>query len=165
MQATSLYHIRREHLDILAQIEEQDGELADHQEYALQLTEEAFQEKAVSVGFITKFLANDVTLIDAEIKRLQALKAATARRQEWFEDQLAGAMRQFGVEKIDTPTLKISFRKSLAVEVEDEAKLPACYVVTKTTTAPDKKAIKEAIQKGQEVPGASLTERQNLQIK
>lgn len=162
----NLYRIQQEHLALLAQIEEQEGEIYDHQEMALGFTLDAFQEKAVSVGFLTKQLEDGITTIDAEIKRLQAMKTAATKRQEWFEAQLAGAMNQFGIEKIDTPTLKISFRKSEAVEVADETLLPesvkeevpASWKVSKTK-------IKEAIKAGNEVPGASLVTRQNLQIK
>lgn len=161
-----LYKIQQEHLNLLAQIEEAEGELAPHVEQALGFTLEAFQDKAVSVGYLTKHIGDGLAVIDAEIKRLQAMKASAVKRQEWFEEMLAGAMHQFGVEKIDTPTLKISFRKSEAVEIEDESLLPesvkeevpASWKVSKTK-------IKEAIKAGTPVPGAALVTRQNLQIK
>lgn len=161
-----LYRIQQEHINLLAQIEEQEGEIFPHQEEALGFTQEAFQEKAISCGFMTKHIGDGIAAIDAEIKRLQTMKASALKRQEWLEKMLAGAMHQFGVEKIDTPTLKISFRKSEAVEIEDEMKIPqsvkelipASWKVSKTK-------IKEAIKRGEEVPGAALVTRQNLQIK
>lgn len=162
----SLYHIRVEHLRLLEQIEEQDGEIFKHQEQAFGFTLEAFNEKAVSVGFVTKHLDNAESAIDAEIKRLQSMKKSTASKREWFESQLSGAMHQFGVEKIDTPTLKISFRKSEAVEIEDETKLPeSVKEEVPATWKVSKTKIKEAIKRGEEVPGASLVTRKNLQIK
>jgi hypothetical protein len=42
------------------------------------------------------------------------------------------------------------------VEVFDEAALPLCMVKTKTTTAPDKSALKAALLAGAEVPGARI---------
>lgn len=162
----NLYHIQQEHLALLAEIEEAEGELAPHVEQALGFTTEAFQEKAVSVGFVTKHIGNGIAAIDAEIKRLQAMKAAATKRQEWFEEMLTGAMHQFGVTKIDTPILKISFRASAAVEIDDESKLPtAALTEVPASWKPDKAKIKKMIQEGIEVPGASLVTRQNIQIK
>lgn len=161
-----LYRIQQEHLNLLSQIEEQEGEIYDHQQEALGFTLEAFNDKAVSIGFLTKHIEDGLTAIDAEIKRLQAIKAAATKRQQWFEHHLAGAMHQFGVEKIDTPTLKISFRKSEAIEIEDESKLPeSVKEEVPATWKVSKTKIKELIKAGTEVPGASLVTRQNLQIK
>lgn len=161
-----LYRIQQEHISLLSQIEEQEGEIHPHQEQALGFTLDAFQEKAVSVGFLTKHIGDGIAAVDAEIKRLQAIKAAAVKRQEWFEEQLTGAMHQFGVTKIDTPTLKISFRKSTAVEISDESMLPdsvkeevpATYKISKTK-------IKQQIDSGNQVPGAELVTRQSIQIK
>ena len=47
----------------------------------------------------------------------------------------------------------------------EEAALPADYVTTTVTKNPDKTAIKKAIQGGQDVTGASLVEKRNIQIK
>lgn len=161
-----LYKIQQEHLSLLAQIEEADGEVAPHMEQALGFTAEAFQEKAISVGFVVKQFDSGVATIDAEIKRLQSLKSMAIRKQEWFENQLSGAMHQFGVDKIECPTLKISFRKSEAVEIDNETLLPQDVLeVVPATFKISKTKIKEAIKAGREVPGASIVSRQNLQIK
>ena len=64
-----------------------------------------------------------------------------------------------------TTKVRVSFRKSVAVSIDDEKALPADFVVETVTTKPDKTAIKKAIQSGQEVSGASLVENRNLQIK
>ena len=161
-----LYRIQQEHLNILAQIEEADGEIAPHVEQSLGFTLDAFERTAVSVGYIAQHFGSDINEIDLEIKRLQSLKAAAVKKQDFFETMLSRAMQQFDVEKIDTPTMKISLRKSEAVEIEDESLLPntvkeevpATFKISKTK-------IKEAIKAGIEVPGASLVTRKNLQIK
>ena len=59
----------------------------------------------------------------------------------------------------------LSIRKSEAVNVTDASKLPSKYVTSKTTTAPDKKAIKAAIKGGAEVAGAEIVENKSLQIR
>ena len=62
-------------------------------------------------------------------------------------------------------TLKISFRKSESIEVEDVNSLPSEYKVVKVTEQADKVALKEAIKGGIQVPGVYLKVNQNIQIK
>jgi hypothetical protein len=160
-----LYQIRQDHINLLTLIEENDGELTPELDQALSITKEEFESKALSYGFITKTFDDTTDVIDKEIKRLQELKQKAAKRSELFKQRLAEAMNEFGIEKLDTPTLKLSFRKSESVEIVDEEKIPEDYLVTKQVTTISKTAIKEAIKEGQIVPGAELKQNRNLQIK
>lgn len=161
----SLYHIRAEHLEIIDAIEQNEGELTPEIEMALSLTEEQFQEKAISYGWVIKKFDDNDSIIDAEIKRLTALKKSNENKQIRFKDALSGAMLQFGVEKIETPTLKLSFRKSESVEIFDEKEIPTEYVDEKIVHTISKIRIKEDLKKGLVVKGANLLTKQNLQIK
>jgi hypothetical protein len=67
--------------------------------------------------------------------------------------------------KIETPLIKLSFRKSESVEVDDINSLPAMYKTIKLTETPDKKLIKDSLKLGKEIPGCKLVENNNLQIK
>ena len=165
MNTVSLFHIRQEHLDLMAQIEEAEGELAPHVEQALGLTEEAFQEKAISYGYVIKQYETNADLIEREIMRLQNLQKQQAARGELFKQRLADAMQQFGVEKIDGNTLKLSFRKSQAVVVTDESLLPDdAFKMVPAKKEISKTQIKEMFKAGP-VPGAMLETRQSLQVK
>jgi hypothetical protein len=163
--AKSLYQIREEHLSLIAAIEDADGELTPDIEEALQLTEEEFQDKAVSYSFVVKSFDTAADLIDAEIKRLKGLKEKSEKRAELFKTRLAEAMNEFGVESITTPLVKISFRKSESVEIENEELIPAEYIEIKAVESISKTRIKEALKEGVTVPGASLSKNRNLQIK
>jgi len=165
IQNKSLYKIRIDHLSIMQEIEEMEGELTPELEQALSLTQEEFQEKAVSYGFIMKQFDNDAAIIEAEINRLRALLNKADQRKEMFKQRLSEAMQQFGVEKITTPLLKLSFRKSEAVEITDGESIPAEYYDEKIVTTLSKTRIKEAIKAGEIVTGAELVVKQNLQIK
>ena len=72
-------------------------------------------------------------------------------------------MIEFGLTEIKTPTLKLSFRKSEAVEVVDESLLAQQFFNYKPSI--DKTAIKAAIKAGEEVAGARIVNNQNLQLK
>jgi hypothetical protein len=74
-------------------------------------------------------------------------------------------MQLYGIEKVESSFLKLSFRKSESVEVINEAQLLPEFTTTKVTTTPNKTAIKEAIKRGEVVEGAVLVTNQNLQIR
>ncbi|HYE53701.1 MAG TPA: siphovirus Gp157 family protein [Chitinophagaceae bacterium] len=163
--AKTLYNIRQDHLTLLALIEENEGELTPDIEQQLVLTEEEFQDKAVSYAYVIKAFENTGDVIDAEIKRLSALKEKAVKRRELFKQTLSDAMQQFGIEKIEHPFVKLSFRKSEVVDIVDETKIPEDYMEYKIVGTISKTKIKEAIKEGVNVPGASIKEKKNLQIK
>ncbi len=161
----SLYDIRAEHLALLDEIEQNDGELTPALEQALSLTNEQFEQKATSYGFVIKHFDDDINTIQAEIKRLSLIEDVIQRRKELFKERLSNAMQEFGFEKITTPLLTLSFRKSESVEITSEKDLPKDYVEQKISTSPNKQKIRIAIKAGQDVPGAQIVVKNNLQIK
>jgi hypothetical protein len=74
-------------------------------------------------------------------------------------------MQFYGIEKVTSPTLNLSFRKSESVEVDLVEALSNDFKITKTTVTADKTAIKKAIKQGENITGARLVEKLNLQIK
>lgn len=166
LQKRTLYNIRQDHYELLQMIEDAEGELTPEIEVALQLNEESFNDKAVSYGYVIKGFENTEEIIDREIARLQELKDKSVKRQELFKNILSEAMQQFGVVKIETATLKLSFRKSEAVNIVDEKKVPAEFLdFHPATYTVSKSKIKETLKRGIDVKGAELVTRQNLQIK
>jgi len=185
LQTKSMYHIRAEHLGLLKEIEEAEGELTPEIEQTLALTEEEFEDKAVSYGFVVKSYEDVEEVLDKEIKRLTTLKQKAAKRAETFKKRLDEAMRQFGVEKIQTPSLTLSYRKSNPVElaedfedkflenvtIEVKPKEDAPATIAKLIeffdfkAAVSKKRIGDALKTGMKIPGASTVEKKNLQIK
>jgi len=71
---------------------------------------------------IRNYDANDA-VIDNEIKRLQALKKSRKAARERLVSYLEWQMKRFGVRELQGNTCKVSFRKSNAVEVNEEAVL------------------------------------------
>ena len=69
----NLYQIKEEHLDVMRQIEENDGEITPEIEQALALTNEDFENKAVSYGYVIKSFVDNQDLIKQEIDRLKSL--------------------------------------------------------------------------------------------
>lgn len=161
----SLYEIEKNHLQLVEQLIENGGELTPEIESALALNEQNLTTKGTNYGFVVRQLEGECAIIDSEIARLNALKKTRNNTIDRLKESLSVAMKVFGVEKIESPVMKISFRKSESVEVDYLNLIPPDFLVTKTSTAPDKTAIKEAIKSGLEVPGARIQVNQNIQIK
>ena len=109
-------------------------------------------------------------LADVEALKFEEMALATRRKQkekriEHMKRYLAASMDLDGMKTFETPKCKLSFRKSTALEIKDESRIPQNYTVEKTVYQPDKAKIKDAIKLGVIVPGAQLVERKNLQVK
>lgn len=161
----ALYQIEQEYLNIVQSIIDAGGEITEEQETALSISKEQLQNKGICYGFIVKELEGNIDLIDLEIKRLNALKKPLVNSIDRLKNNLSQAMQMFEVTELKTPLLKINFRKSESVEIEDLALLDSNYIKVVTTKTADKVAIKDAIKSGENVQGAVLVTNQNLQIK
>lgn len=161
----NIYAIQNEYQLIISEIINNEGEITPEIETALTINKEQLQSKAVDYSYVIKQLDSDCEQIDAELKRLQQLKKVRTNLAERLKNTISDAMNLYEVEKIETPLIKLSFRNSESVEITNESQLDACFIVTKTVTSPDKKAIKDAIKSGVLVTGATISYNKNLQIK
>lgn len=119
--------------------------------------------KLESYGRAYKNYKSDAEAIDAEIKRLQIRKRIAERAAASLSLSIDNAMQLSGKDKLSTPSVSLSYRKSEKVNA-DITKIPDEYKRYKAPE-PDKTAIKNAIKSGIEVPGAELVQERNLQIK
>lgn len=105
--------------------------------------------------------------LEATAKAVKAERDVLKTRQEQAEHKALmlreWLLRALDGEKMETPKVKVSYRKSTAVEVDD--RLPKKWCSKKIVYTPDKVAIKTAIQNGKKITGAKIVERQNIQIK
>lgn len=159
----TLYQIGEEQKELLAEIENNEGEITTDLAVKMNLLAENIEEKAVAYGFVIKQFEGEESLIDAEIKRLQELKKAKAKTKDYLKERISAALIEFGIEKVETPLLKLSFRKSESVEIVDEALLAPKYFSYSPKI--DKTEIKNSIKNGEEVSGARIVSNLNLQVK
>lgn len=159
-----LYAIEQDYLAIADALEQ--GELTPEIETALAITEHELQVKAVGYGFIIKDAEANIDAIDAEIKRLQALKKAEQTKAERMKQAISQAMQLFGIHEVKTPTLKLSFRKSSRVVGMSFDELPDAFVtIVPEKRTPNLSAIGAALKEGQSVGDYRIEEHFNLQIK
>jgi len=165
---TSLYVLTDQYQALMHQLDELDLDaqtIADTIE-ASGLTD-ALQDKAQGIEMVARAATQYVPALDAEIARLQALKAARERIAQGLRDYLKRNMEEAQIEKIECPFFKITIAKNpAAVDIFDPLSLPAVYMVVPEPkpAMPDKKAIAAAIKAGQEVPGARMTQGTRLKV-
>ena len=124
--------------------------------------------KAQGLEYVARSAEAHLPAIDAEIGRLQALKAHRVKVAAGLRSYLMDNMLRMQIEKIDCPMFSISIRSNPpSVDVFDPLQLPISYMVTPLPPPdrPDKTLIKEALKAGKDVPGARLVQGQRLAIK
>lgn len=109
-------------------------------------------------------LAAEAVMLKAEEERLAARRKAAEGRLEWVRGRLS---RLVGEQNWDSPksSLKLVFRTSEALIVDDESKVSSEYARVKTIVSVDKAAAKKAIKEGLDVPGCHIEKRRCLTIK
>jgi seryl-tRNA synthetase len=159
----NLYEITREaqELAFLLESDESTPEL----EEALLINQDQLQAKAGNYAKVIANIQSDSDSIDAEIKRLKAMKDTKDRSISRLKEALRDAMLVSGIDKIESSLFKLSLRRSEAVEVDVVEALPNSFQNIKNVVTADKLAIKEAIKRGENVMGARIIENFNLQIK
>jgi hypothetical protein len=159
----NIFQITQEAQEIASILEE--GEFTPEIEKRLAITAGELETKAANYAHVIKSIEGDLITIDAEIKRLQALKSGKTKVIDRMKEAVTTAMVAMQMDRIETPIMKLFFRKSEAVEIEDENLVPDEYKISRVVVNPDKIQIKKLIQRGEEVPGCRVVEKLNLQIK
>ena len=159
----NLFNIKQEYINLVNTIIDNNGELSPELSQALAINETELKEKAINYGYVIRSFEYENDIIDAEIKRLKAIKEQKEKAIDRLKDAVKDAMNLYGIEKVDSPALKLSFRKSESVEISEN--LDKRFMIEKVTYQPDKVAIKDAIKNGETIEGAVLLINQNLQIK
>ena len=159
----AIYHIEQELNEINETLISSGGELSPELEQRLAITQQELETKATNYGFVILKNQSEIDVIDAEIKRLTALKKNLETTNEKLKDAVSFAMQSYGIFEVKTPTLKLSFRQSESVQIENESLLDGKYFNYKPSV--DKTAIKNDIKSGLIVNGASIVKKQNLQVK
>ena len=154
-----------EQLDDGSGIDLETGEIKPEIMNQLTITQNELQTKAIDYGFVIKAFDDEIDVIDKEIERLEERKAYVKRNKDRMKSIVSSAMEEFGITKIKSETLQLSFRKSESVEVVDERLVDEKFKKVKTEVSLDKTAIKNAIKNGEDVQGAKIVEKNNLQIK
>jgi hypothetical protein len=151
------------------------GDEADHAQAISDLEEaraaeeshrEALHRKADATCWVIERLRAEAAYHQAQSKRFSALTAAETSRADSLESTLISLLTRLFPQatRFQFPDHTLTSRKSQAVAITDESALPSQWLTVKTSTQPDKAAIKEALKAGHLIPGAHLLSRRSWSI-
>lgn len=145
-------------------VDPETGEISEEGMLAIECLQMDQQAKRENIACWVKNLRSDAEALKTESKAMTDRAKAAERKADSLTRYLAADLDG---ERFQTPKVAVSWRRSVAVEI-DEAEvpeLPEQYLRTKTTIEPDKTAIKEALKAGEIIEGCRLVERNNISIK
>ena len=168
---TSLYQLTAQYRELANTLADSDFDAATVADtIEASGLDDDIQQKAQSLEYVARTLEADKPAMLAEIERLQARIASRDKAAQGLRDYLLSSMRAMEKDKIETPMFTFQVRKNPpAVEIADPDALPPQFWRTPEpkppVAAPDKAAIKAALQAGAEVPGAKLVQGVKLAVK
>lgn len=155
---THLYELTEQALQLQDLADESDETMAQAIADTFEALEGEFNDKAIALVKVTHMIKADTSMLDAEIKRLQARKKTMTNKIESLREYLRSNMAASGISKIECPLFSITLTKPQSVVVIDkEDDIPAEYLTIKTEKSPDKKSILAALKEDKDsVKGCSL---------
>ncbi|MDP5119114.1 MAG: siphovirus Gp157 family protein [Prochlorococcaceae cyanobacterium MAG_34] len=126
----------------------------------------ALAAKADATCWVIEHLRGQATYRQQQAKRLADLARSDAGRADALEESLVFVLTQLqpAASRFSFPDHELSSRKSQAVVIDDEEALDPEWLAIKTTSQPDKAAIKEALKAGRQITGAQLLTRRSWRI-
>lgn len=145
-------------------VDQETGEILDLNAFMdLQMARE---EKVENIALWHKNMTAEADAIKVEIKNLAEREKAVRNKADGIKQRLADILQG---EKFKTAKVSVSYRKSKAVKLEESfiewAKANADYLLKYKAPEPDKAAIRQALSDGVAIVGASIAERENIQVK
>ena len=128
---------------------------------------QALDSKADSYCWVIEHLRGQAAYRQQQAKRLVELARGEEARADALEESLVLVLTKLqpAAIRFSFPHHELTSRKSQAVEIDDEDSLPPEWLALKTTSQPDKAAIKEALKAGHLIPGAQLISRRSWRIR
>ena len=142
-------------------VDEETGEILNAD--ALHAVEAQAAEKIEATALYLRELDAEAKAAKEEADRMIARVKSMQKRSDYLKSMLLEALHATG--KVKTARVSVSIRTSKAIEVADGVTLPDAFVTVRTTTTPNKTALKEAIEAGADIEGVRLVERESVQIK
>lgn len=157
MANISLYDITEEFAALEKMLFEDGGEIGEESEALEKYASELLQSKTDAMVHFVQKMKDEEALADQHIKRLQDYKKARTNAVARLESYAILCLEKLDKDKVLGLMAEISTRKpSKAVSILDVEKIPAQFITVETVVKVDKKAIADAIKKGESVTGAEL---------
>ncbi len=156
----TLFEIDKALMDFEFDIDPETGEILNTDE--LDNLKMERKQKCENIALYYKNINAEAEMVKAEAKSMTERYKSLENKAESLKKYLAYAL---GGEKLSTPKVAVSYRKSESVNIPDEALIDDKYCNVSVVKKPDKKAIKDALKAGEEVKGAELVVKNNISVK
>lgn len=146
-------------------IDVETGEILDFSELEeLQLAKE---EKIKNTALYVLNLRAEAKAVEEQEQKFKKRKNVLINKEKNLSEKIQFILNG---ETFNSPEVDISYHKSKAVVITDEQAFKDFeynpnYVKITTEINPDKIAIRQAIERGEVIPGCEIVEKQNMQIK
>ena len=177
----NLYEISQQ-LQILEEfmVDPETGEFLDEDSFNAKFDEiqMALNEKIENSMCFYKNLQADIEAFKTEEKNIAQRRKVKENLAERIKNRIDNYIRmkytnEDGVVdtdglnkfKMETPRMKLSYRKSDSVDVYDIDSLPKEYIKEKVELSADKTALKKILKDGKEIKGAKIVTNLNMQVK
>lgn len=161
----TLYQIDSQIADILDAVDPETGEFTGDVE-ALEILQMERETKLENIGLYIKNLRAEESAIKAEENNLKKRREGVSKHADRLEGYLYSALAGA---PFKTPRMAVSWRKSKAVELNDDfiqwAQVNRDDLLNYGKPIPNKTLIKKLLEQGDTIPGAQIVERQNMSIK
>ena len=127
-----------------------------------------FDQKADNIACAIKGYMAESEAIKKEEGALRERRDSKMRKVDQMKHYLSEQMQKMGKKKLETERNLLSFRKSTALIIENEEDFKQRHgdlCKQEVVVSIPKKEITDRLKAGEEISGAVLQERQNLQIK
>lgn len=168
---TSLYQLSETKLAALQIIDDMMNEGCSDDEmqeaYALlNRLDENFNEKAINVAMYARNLEAEADAISEATKEMVKRYRALSAKADRLRNYLLSEMQRTQTKQIKCPYFVLSLRKTPAsVRIAPNAVIPEFLLAPPKPQEADKRAIKEAIEKGLIIEGITLESGETLSIK
>ena len=129
-------------------------------------------QKIDNIACVLKQFIAEGEAIKAELERLAERKKAKEKAAERIKTYLSETLIALDKLKFESPRNKISFRKSNTLDITDEAAFVEFAekhghddLLTYKPPTVNKTVVKEAIARGEAIPGVEIKEMLNMQLK
>ena len=140
------------------------GEI-DEEVYVDTLEGIGIADKIESYCVVENELSGDLQKIESEIERLNAKKKAIENNIKRLRARLGDCLFSMNTTKYNAGTYTVYRRETQQIVIDDPQKIPAEFMTTRVSEAPNKTLIKESIKAGKKIAGAHLQTNQSITIK
>lgn len=125
-----------------------------------------FDNKVVAIASLIRNLEETADSIRAAEVMMGSRRNAMQKKAEWLREYVINNMKAIGKNEINCPLFSVKVRTNRpSVIVEDNAFIPLKYRIEKNVVTPDKKALLQALESGEQLEGITLVCSNSLSIK